>query len=80
MSLVGPRPCLTSQQELIYERQQRGVFDVLPGITGLAQINNIDMSDPLRLDQRMIANFTLRGYFKYLFMTVGGRGRGDPAS
>ena len=80
MSLVGPRPCLTSQKELIYERQQRGVFDVLPGITGLAQINELDMSDPLRLskvDQRMIANFTLKDYFKYLFMTVAGRGQGD---
>ena len=80
MSLVGPRPCLISQEELIHERQQRGVFDVLPGITGLAQVNEIDMSDPLRLsrvDQRMIAGFTLKDYFKYLFMTVAGRGQGD---
>lgn len=80
MSLVGPRPCLISQRELINERQQRGVFDVLPGITGLAQVNEIDMSDPLRLsrvDQRMIADFTLKDYFKYLLMTVAGRGQGD---
>ena len=80
MSLVGPRPCLFNQQELIYQRQQRGVFDVLPGITGLAQINQIDMSDPQRLsrwDQRMIEHFTLKEYFNYLFITVAGRGQGD---
>ena len=31
MSLVGPRPCLLNQSELIFERQQLGVFAVLPG-------------------------------------------------
>ena len=80
MSLVGPRPCLFNQEELINERQQRGVFAVLPGITGLAQINDIDMSDPPKLadwDQRMIEGFTLKHYFKYLFLTVAGRGQGD---
>src|SRR5215469_1490888 len=38
MSLVGPRPCLFNQEELIRERAQRGVFEARPGITGLAQI------------------------------------------
>ena len=37
MSLVGPRPCLPSQTELIEARRQRGVLEVLPGITGLAR-------------------------------------------
>ncbi|MEH6557757.1 MAG: sugar transferase [Oceanicoccus sp.] len=80
MSLVGPRPCLLNQQELINERQQRGVFTVLPGITGLAQVNDIDMSDPHRLaewDQRMIERFSVSAYFKYIFMTLVGRGAGD---
>jgi O-antigen biosynthesis protein WbqP len=80
MSLVGPRPCLPNQQELIDERQQRGVFQVLPGITGLAQIKGIDMSTPQLLaqtDAQMIQDLTLRIYFQYLFMTVGGAGRGD---
>jgi O-antigen biosynthesis protein WbqP len=49
MSLVGPRPCLTSQTELIAARMQRGALRVLPGITGLAQVHGIDMSDPVRL-------------------------------
>ena len=80
MSLVGPRPCLFNQEELINERQQRGVFRVLPGITGLAQINHIDMSDPPKLakwDQQMIEHFTLKDYFKYLLLTITGSGQGD---
>jgi O-antigen biosynthesis protein WbqP len=46
MSLVGPRPCLPTQTELIERRKQLGVSSALPGITGLAQIRAIDMSDP----------------------------------
>ncbi|UVK38209.1 sugar transferase [Mesorhizobium sp. AR10] len=46
MSLVGPRPCLPTQTELIERRKQLGVLSALPGITGLAQMRGIDMSDP----------------------------------
>jgi O-antigen biosynthesis protein WbqP len=46
MSLVGPRPCLPTQTELIERRRQLGVLAALPGITGLAQMRAIDMSDP----------------------------------
>jgi O-antigen biosynthesis protein WbqP len=46
MSLVGPRPCLPSQTELIECRRRLGVLEALPGITGLAQIRGIDMSNP----------------------------------
>lgn len=46
MSLVGPRPCLPTQTELIERRKGLGVLKALPGITGLAQIKGIDMSDP----------------------------------
>ena len=80
MSLVGPRPCLLNQSELIFERQQLGVFAVLPGITGLAQVNGIDMSDPVRLaqwDERMIEGYGLSSYFKYLLLTLVGKGQGD---
>ncbi len=52
MSLVGPRPCLPVQQELIEERRSRDVFSVRPGITGLAQVEGIDMSEPRRLAER----------------------------
>ncbi|MEI7375738.1 sugar transferase [Dickeya chrysanthemi] len=80
MSLVGPRPCLFNQQELIAERQARGVFEVLPGITGLAQVNAIDMSTPQKLaewDQKMIQTLSVKHYFTYLVQTVVGKGAGD---
>lgn len=80
MSLVGPRPCLFNQLDLIYERDQRRVFEVRPGITGLAQINDIDMSTPellARTDKEMIDSLTLLGYFRYIVLTVLGGGRGD---
>ncbi|WP_313135698.1 sugar transferase [Stutzerimonas nitrititolerans] len=80
MSLVGPRPGLFNQEELTEERVKRGVFDVRPGITGLAQVNEIDMSTPALLaetDQQMIQSLTVTDYFKYIFMTVAGKGAGD---
>lgn len=80
MSLVGPRPGLFNQEELTEERAKRGVFDVRPGVTGLAQVSEIDMSTPALLaetDQKMIKNLTLVDYFKYIFMTVAGKGAGD---
>ena len=80
MSLVGPRPNLFNQQELISERDLLGVYKVLPGITGLAQIQNIDMSTPVLLaktDKKMIDTLTLKDYFKYLIMTASGSGSGD---
>ncbi|GAA0789262.1 sugar transferase [Marinobacterium sediminicola] len=80
MSLVGPRPCLFNQQELIAEREQRGVLNARPGITGLAQVNDIDMSTPELLaetDQAMLQTLTVGAYFKYIFMTVAGKGAGD---
>lgn len=80
MSLVGPRPCLLNQRELIAARAARRVFDVRPGITGLAQIKGIDMSTPELLadtDARMLANLNVWNYLKYLLLTVSGMGRGD---
>lgn len=80
MSLVGPRPNLFNQQELIKEREALGVYNVLPGITGLAQVQNIDMSTPALLaqtDREMIDTLTITNYFKYIIMTVTGSGSGD---
>lgn len=80
MSFVGPRPNLFNQDELITERSERGVYNVLPGITGLAQVNNIDMSTPELLakkDQEMIESLTVQLYFRYIFLTVTGSGTGD---
>lgn len=80
MSLVGPRPCLFSQEVLIDEREQRGVYNVRPGITGLAQIKGVDMSTPEWLaetDAKMISDYSLMDYFRYLILTVTGKGAGD---
>lgn len=80
MSLVGPRPCLPNQVELIAARDRRGVFAVRPGITGLAQVNGVDMSDPehlAELDALMVKTLTVPAYFRYLFLTLLGRGGGD---
>jgi len=80
MSLVGPRPNLFNQDELIKEREALGVYDVLPGVTGLAQVQNIDMSTPKLLaetDKQMIDTLNLKNYFKYILMTVAGSGSGD---
>ncbi|WP_217544236.1 sugar transferase [Vibrio metschnikovii] len=80
MSLVGPRPNLFNQEELIKEREALGVYNVLPGITGLAQVQNIDMSTPALLaqtDREMIDTLTITNYFKYIIMTVTGSGSGD---
>ena len=80
MSMVGPRPCLISQQELIQARLKFNIFRVKPGITGLAQISRIDMSDPLLLaktEKKMLRNFNILSYFYYIFLTVIGFGLGD---
>ena len=80
MSLVGPRPCLINQIEIIEERIFHGVFDVRPGITGLAQVNGIDMSIPRVLaitDKKMIEELTVISYFKYIVLTLIGHGAGD---
>ncbi len=80
MSLVGPRPGLFNQEELTEAREKYNVFDVRPGITGLAQVNEIDMSTPELLaqtDAKMINSLSLKAYFRYIFLTVTGKGSGD---
>ncbi|MGN2671725.1 sugar transferase [Aliivibrio fischeri] len=80
MSLVGPRPNLFNQEELIKERDALRVYDVLPGVTGLAQVQNIDMSTPellAKTDKKMIDTLTVKSYFKYILMTATGSGSGD---
>lgn len=80
MSLVGPRPNLPSQVDLIQARSKLGVYRVRPGITGLAQLRGVDMSEPSRLaiiDSVMIKNLSVRAYFVYLISTAFGRGWRD---
>ena len=80
MSLVGPQPNLFNQEELIHERDSRRVYSVSPGIAGIAQINKIDISTPqllAEIDAKMIQELNTLGYFKYIFLTVFGKGFGD---
>ncbi len=82
MSLIGPRPGLPVQTELAAERNARGVLDLMPGISGLAQVNGIDMSDPVRLaiwDARYRALQCLTLDLKLMIATATGGGQGDPA-
>ena len=80
MSFVGPRPSLPTQLQLVEARRRLGLFYVRPGITGPAQIQGIDMSDPERLaavDVVWLKRRTIRGYFVTIFLTALGRGQGD---
>lgn len=73
MSIIGPRPCLSNQKKLIYERETRGVFNVKPGLTGLAQISGINMETPILLaktDLKMINQMNFYYYFYYIFKTI----------
>ena len=79
MSLVGPRPCLPSQVELIAARKHLGVFEGPPGITGLAQVKGIDMSDPGRLaeiDAQYIRTQAMTTDLKLIWATIRGQGVG----
>lgn len=80
MSLVGPRPCLPSQTELIKERDKRGVFTLRPGVTGPGQVNGIDMSEPEQLaicDATLLEQRGIGPYFLLILRTMSGGGRGD---
>lgn len=82
MSLVGPRPGLFNQKELLQARAARGVYAARPGITGLAQVSGIDMSTPELLaetDAKMLASLNITNYFRYIIQTVLGGGQGDAA-
>jgi lipopolysaccharide/colanic/teichoic acid biosynthesis glycosyltransferase len=80
MSLVGPRPGLPAQHELVRARESEGVFAARPGITGLAQLRGIDMSTPellARTDAEMLRGLNVRRYFAYIVRTALGGGAGD---
>ncbi len=82
MSLVGPRPGLPVQAELTRARREHGVFDLLPGISGVSQIAGVDMSSPwdlAKLDASYKGHWTLRRDVAILIRTALGNGSGDAA-
>ena len=81
MALVGPRPALWNQYDLIEERDKYGANDVRPGITGFAQINGRDelpIDVKAKYDGEYIRNvsflFDVWVIFKTVFAVVGAHG------
>ena len=74
MSFVGPRPALWNQYDLIAEREKYGVHEVLPGLTGLAQINGrdtLEIAEKARIDGRYVREFGLKMDLSCFFGTFG---------
>ena len=73
MSLVGPRPLISDEYEIHQMRMRFGVYNIRPGITGLAQINGRDMVSPaekVRWDVRYLQMFGLRTDLRILMGTM----------
>ena len=63
MSLIGPRPSLHNQFDLINSRTEKGIHKLRPGITGWAQINgrdNISFEEKVRYDEYYLKNNSLK--------------------
>jgi len=73
MSLVGPRPALISQNDLIELRIKSGVDNLLPGITGWAQINGRDklsINEKVKLDKEYMVKQNIFFDIKILWLTI----------
>lgn len=77
MSIIGPRPALWNQYDLIAERDKYGANDVMPGLTGWAQINGrdeLEIPAKARLDgeyvERMSLGFDVRCFFGTILSVV----------
>jgi len=71
---------LPSQKELIQFRRDLGVDRILPGITGVAQISGVDMSNPeklAKLDATYLTDMTVKQDIKIILATAFGSGQGD---
>lgn len=80
MNIVGPRPCLPSQAAVIAAREALEVYSIRPGITGLAQVQGVDMSNADRVskvDHTYVQNRSLWLDIKIIWATVRGKGAGD---
>jgi O-antigen biosynthesis protein WbqP len=73
MSIVGPRPALHNQEELIAGRAAAGIDQLRPGVTGWAQINGRDeiaLQDKLQFDREYLERQSLFFDLKIIFLTV----------
>lgn len=74
MSIVGPRPALWNQYDLIAERDKYGANDVTPGLTGWAQVmgrDELEIKDKARYDGEYAQNISFAFDVKIFFMTIG---------
>jgi O-antigen biosynthesis protein WbqP len=74
MSIVGPRPALFNQDDLIALRTEHGVHRLRPGLTGWAQVNGRDelpIPDKVKLDVEYLQNRSFGMDLKTIWMTVG---------
>ena len=73
MSLVGPRPALYNQDDLIALRTEKGIHKIIPGITGWAQMNGRDdLPIPIKVgyDEYYLKNRSFFFDIKILFLTL----------
>jgi O-antigen biosynthesis protein WbqP len=73
MSFVGPRPALFNQVDLIALRTEKGVYKLLPGITGWAQVNGRDelsISEKVAFDVEYLERQSIWFNFKIIWMTL----------
>lgn len=73
MSLVGPRPALFNQDDLVALRTKHGVHELVPGLTGWAQINGRDelpIPDKVKLDVEYLQRQSMGFDLKILFRTA----------
>ena len=73
MSIIGPRPALWNQYDLIAERDKYGANDITPGLTGWAQVNGrdeLEIEEKARLDGVYAQNISFGMDMKIFWMTV----------
>lgn len=73
MSIVGPRPVILEEQDLILLRQEYNVDSVLPGITGWAQVNgrdNIGSDEKVKLDYEYLINKSFKLDIYIILLTI----------
>ena len=73
MTLVGPRPALFNQEDLILLRTEQGVHNLVPGLTGWAQVNGRDeLSTPekVKLDKEYLTNRSFLFDLKIIYLTL----------
>ena len=75
LNLIGFRPGLVNQDKLNHARNKNGIFNYMPGITGLAQVTGYDMSNPealSKIEKYYYENKSLKIDFQILICTFTG--------